>query len=140
MRKMLDEKPKAKYFVDLFGGGGSMSFTALQIDRRRLAELKRLQPLNNLTLTTLDYKEVKIKTPIDETIIYLDPPYRGTAKYIEGVSHDEIDDYFKSSPYTCFMSEYKAPFKSILKIKKAQLLDNTKEKKTYALEQLYINK
>lgn len=29
--KMLEVKPKAKYFIDLFGGGGSMSFTALQI-------------------------------------------------------------------------------------------------------------
>lgn len=29
--KMLEIKPKAKYFYDLFGGGGSMSFTALQL-------------------------------------------------------------------------------------------------------------
>ena len=31
MRKMLEIKPNAKYFVDLFGGGGSMSFAALQL-------------------------------------------------------------------------------------------------------------
>ena len=29
--EMLKYKPKAKYFVDLFGGGGSMSFMALQM-------------------------------------------------------------------------------------------------------------
>ena len=112
-----------------------------QLERlQRLEQLERLEPLNNLTLSNLDYKNVKIETPIDETIVYLDPPYRGTIKYIEDVFHDEIDDYFKSSPYTCFMSEYKAPFKSILEIKKTQLMHNSKEKRAYALEQLYINK
>lgn len=30
-KKMLDIKPQAKYFVDLFGGGGAMAFTASQI-------------------------------------------------------------------------------------------------------------
>jgi site-specific DNA-adenine methylase len=29
--EMRKHKPKAKYFIDLFGGGGSMSFTALQM-------------------------------------------------------------------------------------------------------------
>jgi site-specific DNA-adenine methylase len=29
--KMIEYKPKAKYFYDLFGGGGSMSFAALQM-------------------------------------------------------------------------------------------------------------
>ena len=29
--KMLEIKPNAKYFFDLFGGGGAMSFTALQL-------------------------------------------------------------------------------------------------------------
>ena len=31
LQKMLEIKPNAKYFYDLFGGGGSMSFTALQL-------------------------------------------------------------------------------------------------------------
>jgi len=30
-KSMLDLKPRAKYFVDLFGGGGAMAFTAHQI-------------------------------------------------------------------------------------------------------------
>ena len=30
MGQMLQRKPKAKYFIDLFGGGGAMSFQALQ--------------------------------------------------------------------------------------------------------------
>ena len=45
----------------------------------------------------------------------------------------------KELPYTAFMSEYEAPFESILEIKKEQLLCNMKEKRTYILEKLFIN-
>ena len=90
-------------------------------------------------MLNLDYKDVEINTPEEETIVYLDPPYRGTAKYIEGLNHDELDDYFKSSPYTCFMSEYNAPFESVMEIEKLSLLDNSQEKTKVALEKLYIN-
>jgi site-specific DNA-adenine methylase len=99
-----------------------------------------LEPLNNLTLLNLDYKDVEINTPKDETIVYLDPPYRGTAKYIEDLNHEELDNYFKSSPYTCFMSEYEAPFKSIMEIEKLNLMNNYKEKTKVALEKLFINR
>ena len=287
LKKMLDEKPKAKYFVDLFGGGGSMSFTALQMglkviynekqtglvnfiryifdrvktgekgkyglfpndfykfitreefkklkdedsikgqfaricysfgnnqkdylfgdiektkhlahnivmfqceealkefnlitqadikisklstwnerriafrtqirDRRQLAELEQLEQLerleqleqlerlqqlerlDNIQLFNLDYKDVIINTPPEETIVYLDPPYRNTAGYIEGLNYDELDDYFRGLPYLAFMSEYQTPFNSILEIKKVQLFNNSKVQKTYAIEKLFIN-
>jgi hypothetical protein len=70
------------------------------------------------SISNLDFQEVKIETPVVETIIYLDPPYRGTCGYLEGVLHSEIDSYFLNSPYSCFMSEYNAPFDSVLEIKK----------------------
>ena len=54
-------------------------------------------------------------------------------------NHDELDDYFKSSPYTCFMSEYNAPFKSIMEIEKLSLMNNTKAIKKVAFEKLFIN-
>jgi site-specific DNA-adenine methylase len=106
----------------------------------QLERLERLERLNNIQLFNLDYKDLIIDTPIEETIVYLDPPYRGTEKYIEGLDHDELDEYFRSSPYTCFMSEYNAPFESVLEIEKRSLLDNSNNSKKYALEQLYINK
>jgi site-specific DNA-adenine methylase len=112
-----------------------------QLERlERLQQLQQLEQLDNIKLFNLDYKDVIIDTPIEETIVYLDPPYRGTAKYIEGLDHDELDEYFRSSPYTCFMSEYNAPFESVLEIEKRSLLVNSNNSKKYALEQLYINK
>jgi len=38
------------------------------------------------------------------------------------------------------MSEYNAPFKSILEIEKLKLMNNSQAKKSIAIEKLYINK
>jgi site-specific DNA-adenine methylase len=104
-----------------------------------LEHLERLEPV--FTTSNLSYKDVKINTPIDETIIYLDPPYRNTAKYIEGKDFDykELDQWFLDNKYTCFMSEYNAPHKVIFEIDKFSLLNNLKEKRVVAKEKLFWN-
>ena len=110
---------------------------------QRLQQLERLEQLERLpafSISNLDFQEVKIETPVAETIIYLDPPYRGTCGYLEGVLHSEIDSYFLNSPYSCFMSEYNAPFDSVLEIKKESLLNNTKAEKKFVIEKLFYNK
>ena len=113
-----------------------------QLERlQQLGQLGQLQQLDNIQLFNLDYKDVIINTPPEETIVYLDPPYRGTEKYLEkGICYDELDNYFRSSLYTCFMSEYNAPFDSVMEIEKRSLIVNSENSKKYALEQLYINK
>jgi site-specific DNA-adenine methylase len=106
----------------------------------QLERLERLERLPAFSISNLDFQEVKIETPVAETIIYLDPPYRGTYGYLEGVLHSEIDSYFLNSPYSCFMSEYNAPFDSVLEIKKESLLNNTKAEKKVVIEKLFYNK
>jgi len=97
-----------------------------QLERlEELQQLERLERLPAFTITNLDFREVKIKTPINESIVYLDPPYRGTATYIEKCFFEDIDNYFKNSPYTCFMSEYEAPFQSVFEIDKRCTLSTT---------------
>ena len=122
-----------------------------QVKDRKYHELERLQQLEQLqqlqqlepifTTSNLSYKDVKINTPIEETIIYLDPPYRNTAKYIEGkdFNYKELDEWFIRNKYTCFMSEYNAPHKVIFEIDKFSLLDNSKEKRKVAKEKLFCN-
>lgn len=107
---------------------------------QKLEQLVQLQPI--FTTSNLSYKDVKINTPIDETIIYLDPPYRNTGKYIEGkdFNYKELDQWFLENKYTCFMSEYNAPHKVIFEINKLSLLNNSKEKKKVMQEKLYWNK
>ena len=106
---------------------------------QQLERLQQLEGLDNIQLFNLDYKDVIINTPPEETIVYLDPPYRNTAGYIEGLNYDELDDYFRGLPYLAFMSEYQTPFNSILEIKKVQLFNNSKVQRTYAIEKLFIN-
>ena len=111
-----------------------------QLERlEHLEHLEHLERLPTFTTSNLDYQNVIIETPIDKTIVYLDPPYRGTADYIESALHNEIDNYFINSPYPCFMSEYNAPHKSILEIEKLKLLNNSKETKSVAIEKLFYN-
>ena len=105
----------------------------------QLQQLERLQPI--FITSNLSYKEVKINTPIEETIIYIDPPYRNTGKYIEGkdFNYKELDQWFINNKYTCFMSEYNAPHKVLFEIDKLSLMNNSKEKKKVVKEKLYIN-
>jgi 16S rRNA G966 N2-methylase RsmD len=111
-----------------------------QLERlQQLQQLEQLEQLPAFTITNFDFRDVKIETPIDETIIYLDPPYRETATYIEKCFFEDIDNYFRNSPYDCFMSEYNAPFKSILEIKKICTMSAT-DNSIVKIEKLFYNK
>lgn len=85
---------------------------------QRLERLERLQQLERLDLithTNLDYAEVKISTPPQDTIIYADPPYINTSEYkLCGNSFDYerfyqwCIDKAKKGHYV-FISEYNMP-------------------------------
>jgi 16S rRNA G966 N2-methylase RsmD len=102
--------------------------------------LETLETLERLTILNQDFINVKITTPHDETIVFIDPPYRQTAKYIEDCSPDIVDDYFRNSPYSVFLSEYDAPFEPILEIPKMKLMNNVNlDKRKYVMEKLFWN-
>jgi site-specific DNA-adenine methylase len=67
-----------------------------------------LQQLEQLLISNKSFNEVQITTPINETIIYLDPPYLGTHKYQKNDDnlHSKINDYIKNSPYKIYLSSY----------------------------------
>jgi hypothetical protein len=102
----------------------------------RLQQLERLE--QNITFTNLDYRDVKIITPPEETLVYLDPPYRGTEKYIEGINYNELDAFFTNLPCGAFMSEYNAPFDCIHEIKTRSTFHQNNS--TPKIERLYINR
>ena len=105
----------------------------------QLHQLERLRNFPKLTILNCDFRDVKIQTPIEETIVYLDPPYRNTAEYLEKVFFEDVDNYFRSIPYSCFMSEYDASFDSILEIRAISRLCAT-EKRKFVIEKLFWNK
>ena len=139
--KKAEQLQELERLKDLRASGQLQQLQQLE-QLQRLQQLERLQQLPKFNITNLSFEQVSINTPLEETIIYLDPPYRGTVSYLEKeVLIEDIDNYFKNSPYDCFMSEYNAPFNSVLEIKKESLLNNTnlKERK-FVLERLYYNK
>lgn len=72
----------------------------------RLQRLQRLQQLEQFEISNLSYEQVEIITPVNETIIYLDPPYKNTEKYQKDIDHDELKQYIHNSPYKIYLNSY----------------------------------
>ena len=73
----------------------------------RLQRLQRLESLQRLETTQLDYREVEIKP---DSVIYADPPYRGTEKYGKATfDHEAFYDWCEQQTAPLFISEYQMP-------------------------------
>jgi 16S rRNA G966 N2-methylase RsmD len=103
----------------------------------QIEHLENLRQTKQFTLLNHSYNEVKITTPIDETIIYLDPPYKDTGKYQHDINHDELMAYIKNSKYPIYTSGYKMNLPSVWNVEKRVLLNKVKAK--VSNENLYIN-
>ena len=108
-----------------------------------LQSLQSLQSLQNLQITNVDYREVDIiPTPIEETIIYCDPPYKNTAAYKEGgFNHNEFYDWLRGSKYKIYISEYALPqdFTCVYEMEHRSTLSATNNSKK-TVERLFCNK
>lgn len=70
-------------------------------------KLKDGQVLSCLETYKLDYREVKIP---EESIVYCDIPYEGTAEYFEGgFNHKEFHKWALSRKFPVVLSSYEAP-------------------------------
>lgn len=69
-------------------------------------ELEQLEQLQQLEISNLSYEQVKITTPKHETVIYLDPPYKGTEKYQHDISHEKLLEWIKNTEYKVYLSSY----------------------------------
>lgn len=87
-----------------------------------IENLCRIQHLDRLENYQRDYKDVPI--PKDgTTVIYCDPPYRGTSGYLSSFDFNEFDEWCRGHKENLFISEYQMPedFKMISAIKKRSL-------------------
>ena len=104
---------------------------------KRLQHLQHLQHLDNFpTITNLSYDQIEITTPPEETIIYLDPPYKNTAEYKEKVDHDKLYERIKKQRCKVYVSSYEYELPLVFGVEKSVLLssDNTKKR----MENLYL--
>lgn len=107
----------------------------------QLEQLERLQQpiLNNLIIYNSSYEEVLIDSPMEETIIYLDPPYENTGKYQKDINHLELYNWIKNSNYKIYLSSYSAPFEEVLAINHRSTFSASVNNKSTD-EKLFCNK
>lgn len=105
----------------------------------QLQHLERLQHLQHLEISNLSYENVIIDTPINETVIYCDPPYKGTRKYQKDISHNDFLEYVKSSPYKIYVSSYDFDLPCVFSMQHRSTLSAINNSKK-VLENLYCNR
>ena len=108
----------------------------------RIQHLERIQQLQHLVITNKSYDEIKITTPLEETIVYCDPPYRGTTKYVSGeFDFKKFDEWFRNLPCTGILSEYNSPHKEVemIRIIKRSLMAQGGTEIKYKHEKIYWN-
>ena len=72
----------------------------------RLQQLERLERLEQLEFSSKSYDEVPI---LPNSVIYCDPPYKGTSDYLNAFNHEKFWDWVVRQSEPVFVSEYQAP-------------------------------
>jgi site-specific DNA-adenine methylase len=109
---------------------------------QQLQQLERLQQLEQLELINKSYINVDLDKYRDEDIIiYCDPPYRNTDKYLLDFDYGEFDKWAINNEKTIFVSEYTMPddFREIFTIEKRSSFSSNSNK-LMTIEKLYSNK
>jgi site-specific DNA-adenine methylase len=104
---------------------------------QRLEHLSHFERLPHLEIRNQSYLDVVIDSPIEETIIYLDPPYENAGTYQCKISHEKLYSYIKNSPYKIYMSSYDAPFNCVWESEHRSTVTATKARQV--IEKLYCN-
>ena len=103
--------------------------------------LKQMELIKDVEFISCDYREIKIE---NKTLIYCDPPYKGTTEYniSKGFDHDLFWDWVReqSEQNIVIVSEYNAPddFKCIYEKSLKTTMDNKSSKKD--TEKLFVIK
>jgi len=107
---------------------------------QQLTQLEQLSRLEQLSISNLSYEQVEINTPIDETIIYLDPPYKDTASYNKVIDFKKLKKFIDNSPYKIYLSEYQNTYnmKLVKEYKHRGLLSGSVNKEI--VEKLFWNR
>lgn len=126
---------------------GFVRRTAKRFDLQQLERLERLQQLEQLTrlekraitCTNISYLDYDYQ---DGDIVYLDPPYEGTAEYSGGFDHKRFYDWAANCAYQIWFSSYKnisdTRFKMVYAIKLKSTLGAGNSAVNY--ECLYTNR
>ena len=105
---------------------------------QQLQQLERLERLERFPdhVYNLEYQNVPINTPLEETVIYCDPPYKGTGKYKQDVDHEDFYKWVKDCKYPVFVSSYDFELSCVMGIETRSTMSSTNNS-TKATEKLF---
>ena len=107
LKKHLNNNNREKLSkIMILGGENPRNITQQLQQVQQLEKIGRLTTTSKLSLTCKSYNEVDILTPTEETIIYLDPPYKNTGKYQKTIDYDNLLKWIKKSKYKVYVSSY----------------------------------
>jgi len=105
----------------------------------QLERLQQLEQLQQLEFSALSYEHVIIK---ENSVVYCDIPYKGTASYLGEFNHAKFFDWASSRGFPVFISEYNIDdfrFEQVYEVEKRSMLDNSREAQKIISEKLYWN-
>ena len=140
-RKQIDRRLSVSSYLKWLlkrGTGVKVQLQSLESLERleRLERLENLERLQNLESYQGDYKSLQIP---ENSVIYCDPPYKGTAGYLNGFNHEEFYNWCLSQKQPIFISEYDMPQDLFMRVSaksKRSLLNSSS--KVYAIESLWV--
>lgn len=104
-----------------------------------IQRLENIERFENIEIINISYKNLNIETPIDETVIYCDPPYRWTSTYKiqkQAFDYKALDKRFKELPCIAYMSE-EQPHEIALTMEKQRTMQMKSRSKVFEI--LYTN-
>ncbi len=96
-----------KHLLERYSETWIYSLQTLQ-SLENIQRLEHIERLEKIEILNSSYDKIKIETPIEETVLYLDPPYRWTWTYkVQKNSFDykKLDKRFRELPCPAYMSE-----------------------------------
>ena len=121
----------------------------INADKQHFGELEHIERLNRLEhIERLNRKNIEIKTynlsyeqlqlP-NNSIIYCDPPYKDTKKYLSNFDHDKFYTWLRNNENLIFISEYNMP-NDFYEIANFSRIDTYKTNSKRVTEKLFCNK
>ena len=116
----------------------TIPWASLKERLERLQSLQSLQGFQRVALSQKDYRDVVIPAG---SVVYCDPPYKGTREYLTPFDHAAFYDWLRSRDYPVYVSEYAMPddFVKIWEKSVRSTLSATSNS-TAAPEGLYLHK
>lgn len=104
----------------------------------RINNVEKLQNYSSIEFLNKNYLDIVFETPLNETIIYCDPPYLNTEKYGESICHNTFQNWVINNKYKTYISSYEFPLKIVWGKEHKSTLSATNNSKV-VLEKLFCN-